>query len=173
MARLFFAVWPDAGARTALDARAKRIADRYGGRPVPARNLHLTLVFLGEIDPGRIEALKLAAAGVAGKAFRLGLDLVGGFRRAGVAWAGCRVVPTALLALQEDLDRRVREAGFTPDERAFAPHLTLARRVRNPVQAEDVEAATWWVEAFSLVESERATGSYRALAEWPLAPQKT
>lgn len=171
MARLFFALWPDAAAQAALAALAKEVARLGGGRPVPAANLHLTLLFMGEIDPARIGALQLAAGGVASAAFTLGLDRTGGFRRTGVAWAGCRQPPTELLALQSELERRIREAGFRPDNRAFAPHLTLARRVREPVQPEHVEPVSWRASAFVLVESARGDGIYRILAEWPLGDE--
>ncbi|MDH5265059.1 MAG: RNA 2',3'-cyclic phosphodiesterase, partial [Betaproteobacteria bacterium] len=65
MARLFFALWPDAAARAALADLARATANRYGGRAVPAANLHLTLVFLGEVDPARIAALRRAVDGLA------------------------------------------------------------------------------------------------------------
>lgn len=172
MARLFFALWPDAAARAALADLARTTASRYGGRAVPAANLHLTLVFLGEVDPARIGALRRAADGVACPGFAFQLDRVGGFRRAGVAWAGCRRPPPALLALQSSLEGRIREAGFSPDDRAFAPHLTLARRVREPVEPRDMEAVAWRANAFALVESARGEGAYRTLAEWPLGEGK-
>ena len=173
MARLFFALWPDETAREALAARAREIAGRCGGRPVPAANLHLTLVFLGEVDPSRIGALRRAAQEAAGEDFTLGLDRVGGFRRAGVAWAGCRQPPAQLLALQAGLEKRIRDAGFSPDDRAFTPHLTLARRVREPVEPADIEAVSWRAGALALVESARGEGAYRNLAEWPLGEGKT
>ena len=172
MARLFFALWPDETAREALAARAREIAGRCGGRPVPAANLHLTLVFLGEVDPSRIEPLRRAAVGVAGSAFTLALDRVGGFRRAGVAWAGCRQSPAGLIGLQAGLERRIREAGFSPDDRPFTPHLTLARRVRVPVEPQDVEPVSWRAKAFALVASARGEGTYRTLAEWSLEGEK-
>jgi 2'-5' RNA ligase len=173
MPRLFFALWPDAAARASLAARAKEVAAHHGGRPVPAANLHLTLVFLGEVDAGRVDALRRAAGGASGEAFSIVFDRVGGFRRAGVAWTGCRVPPAQLLALQADLESRMRAAGFVPDERPFAPHLTLARRVRDPVVPADVEPVSWRAEAFALVESARGEGAYRTLAEWPLGREKT
>jgi 2'-5' RNA ligase len=173
MARLFFALWPDAAAREALADLARDTASRYGGRAVPAANLHLTLVFLGEVDPARIGALRRAADGPAGPGFPFLLDRIGGFRRAGVVWAGCHQPPPALLALQSGLERRIREAGFSPDDRAFAPHLTLARRVRDPVEPGDMKAVAWRANAFALVETARGEGAYRTLAEWPLGEGKT
>jgi 2'-5' RNA ligase len=165
MARLFFALWPDAPARQALAARAKDLADECGGRAVPASSLHVTLVFLGEVDPSRVGELVRAAELARGRPFDLSLDRVGGFARARVAWAGARQPPEALLEFQADLERRVREAGFSPDDRPFALHLTLARRVRTAPATRDVDAVKWRAGAFALVES---AGGYRNLAEWPL-----
>ncbi|HEX4943769.1 MAG TPA: RNA 2',3'-cyclic phosphodiesterase [Usitatibacteraceae bacterium] len=173
MARLFFALWPDAGSQAALADWAREIANRGGGRPVSAARLHITLVFLGEVDPARIAALCAAAEGVRSGAFTLGLDRIGAFRKTGVAWAGCRQPPAELLSLQAGLERRIAAAGFSPDIRPFAPHLTLARRVRDPAGPADVEAVSWRVKAFALVESARGGGGYRTLAEWPLEEGKT
>jgi len=173
MARLFFALWPDEAARNALAAKSTEIARRCAGRPVPAANLHLTLVFLGEVPGEAIPALRRAAQPAAGAAFELALDRLGAFARAGVAWAGCGRPPRELLDLQAGLSARVREAGFTPDERAFAAHLTLARRIREPLAPEPMEAVRWRVGSFALVESVRGEGAYRTLADWALEGGKT
>lgn len=173
MARLFLALWPDPAARAALAARAAQVARRCGGRPVPAANLHLTLLFLGEVEPARIEALACAARATAGSAFTLGLDCIGGFRRAGVAWAGCREPPAQLLALRSALLGRVREAGFRPDERPFAAHLTLVRRAREPLKQVDMEPISWRATSFALVETVRGEGAYRTLAQWKLEGENT
>lgn len=168
MARLFFALWPDEAARDELSARAKQVARRCGGRPVPGANLHLTLVFLGEVDPRAIPALREAARPGGESGFVLVLDQLGAFARAAVAWAGCREVPPGLVALQAGLARRVREAGFAVDARPFAAHLTLARRIREALAAEPMPAVHWRVGSFALVESVRGEGAYRTLAQWPL-----
>jgi 2'-5' RNA ligase len=173
MARLFFALWPDAAAQAALAAKSKEVARRCAGRPVPGANLHLTLAFLGEVDAGAIPALRHAARPGPEAAFELVLDQLGAFARAGVAWAGCRRPPQELIALQAGLARRIREAGFAPDERAFAAHLTLARRIREPLAPEPMEAVRWRVGSFALVESVRGEGAYRTLAEWPLEGGET
>lgn len=173
MPRLFFALWPDAAARSALARRAREVARRCAGRPVPEANLHLTLAFLGEVDAAAIPALARAARPERAAAFELALDQLGAFPRAAVAWAGCRQLPAGLVALQAGLARRIREAGFPLDERAFAAHLTLARRIRSPLAPEAMEAVKWRVASFALVESVRGEGAYRTLAEWPLEGEKT
>jgi 2'-5' RNA ligase len=143
MARLFFALWPDPRARDALADLARSVAAECGGRAVPPAGLHLTLVFLGEVAPDRIGDLRRVAAQVAGSAFVLPLDRVGGFARARVAWAGSSRPPPGLFALQADLERGVRGAGFSPDARPFAPHLTLARRTRTVPAVRPVEPVAW------------------------------
>lgn len=173
MARLFFALWPDAAARAALERLGQAVSRRTGGRPVAAAKLHLTLVFLGEVDPVRVPALARAAQGVAGVSFDLSLDRLGAFARARVAWAGCERPPGKLLAMQAELERRVRDAGFSPDGRPYAAHLTLARHARTPLATEGMDPVTWRVGSFALVESTPGAGTYRTVAEWAMAPEKT
>jgi RNA 2',3'-cyclic 3'-phosphodiesterase len=173
MARLFFALWPDKPARTALASRAAEMARRCGGRPVPEANLHMTLVFLGEVDTSRIESLRRAADGAACCGFSLALDRIGEFRRARVAWAGCDRPPAELLRFQSALEGLIRAAGFSPDSRPFAPHLTLVRRAREPVDSGSFEPVSWTATSFALVETARGEGAYRTLAEWPLEGKNT
>lgn len=168
MARLFLALWPPGPAREALGALARRVAAETGGRAVPAANLHLTLAFLGEVDPVRESRIPAAVEGIDAPAFELTLERLGAFPKTGVAWAGCASVPSALASLQAQIDARLREAGFDLERRAFAPHLTLARRITQPPGRRDIDAVSWRVEAFSLVESAREKGGYRERAAWRL-----
>ena len=50
--RLFFALWPPPEAARALADWANDVASGTAGKPVVAENIHLTLAFLGEADPG-------------------------------------------------------------------------------------------------------------------------
>lgn len=168
MARLFFALWPDGGAGSALAAHAQRLARSAGGRAVPAANVHLTLVFLGEVEPSRIDAILRAAGEVRSSRFRVAPDEIGSFRRSAVAWAGFRQPPAELLALQANLAEKLALQGFEREARAFAPHLTLVRRIASPVAREAIEPVPWKAEAISLVETNRARGGYATLAEWPM-----
>ncbi len=160
MARLFFAIWPPDGVRVKLARLAEDVAVVAEGRPVPAAKIHLTLAFLGEVDEARSGAAIHAARAVRPTASGLVLDRVGSFRQAHVAWAGCAQCDARLAALQGALCARLREASFTLEERAFAPHVTLARRTRRPVPRASIGPIAWEAAGFALVRALPGSGDY-------------
>ncbi|MDQ3953044.1 MAG: RNA 2',3'-cyclic phosphodiesterase [Actinomycetota bacterium] len=93
---------------------------------------HVTLNFLGWVEssllPQTVAAVDAAALGHAPAEVSLGP--LGAFpreRRARVLWAGLHDPAGLLTALAEDLGERLRTMGYEPEERAYTPHLTLAR----------------------------------------------
>lgn len=164
--RLFFAIWPDRAAREALASLGNRLAAAAGGRATPAEKIHLTLAFLGEVEPGRVALLHRVAAEVGGRSFRIALDCVGSFRRTRVAWAGSEDPAQELIALQADLAGRLRDSGFGLEERDYSPHVTLARKVERAVPRARIEPVEWPVAEYGLVAS--AAGRYETLASWRL-----
>lgn len=107
------------------------------GNPPPAKwvspeGSHLTLAFLGNVGADRIEAItqamERAAAGVI--PFDLKMGRPGAFpaiNRAQVIWVGLEGDLEKLRELKIRLDAELIPLGFPPEERAFTPHLTLAR----------------------------------------------
>mgnify|MGYP000512653491 CR=1 FL=1 len=99
-----------------------------GARWVPPENYHLTLKFLGEIDHGAIEDVIAALADLVMPGFAVAIDGVGHFgteRKPSVLFA--RVARSDLLQrLHDKVDRATVAAGLPPDDRKFAPHVTLA-----------------------------------------------
>jgi 2'-5' RNA ligase len=168
MARLFFALWPDAAARLQLADLARDVALVTEGKPVPGEKIHLTLAFLGEIAGDRQAEVMLAAEETHAAAFRLELDRVGSFRRARVAWAGRSDPPAPLLELQSALAANLASRGFALEERPFAPHLTLARKIAKPLPPASIPALGMEATHFALVRSEAGTGRYTTLESWPL-----
>lgn len=169
--RVFFALWPDAAARTMLAALAHEIAAKYGGRPTAAPLIHLTLAFLGDQPAVRIGVLRHLASGIQALPFVLALDAVGTFRRAGVVWLGASALQPGLVALHAQLVAALRAEGFSVDARPYAPHLTLARHGATEIDDRLPQPIRWQVSSFALVESElgRHGSVYQTLAEWPLA----
>jgi 2'-5' RNA ligase len=171
--RLFFALWPDAAARDSLSRLARDVVARAGGKAPAAANVHLTLAFLGEVDPSREAALLAAGAVAVGRvpAFRLALDCIGTFRGSGIAWAGASRVPAGLEQLAAGLAAALSEGGFAVDPRPFHAHVTLARRCRGRVRAPIAPPIEWLVERLALNASElsRDGPRYREVGAWPLA----
>jgi 2'-5' RNA ligase len=115
------------------------------GRRVPPANYHVTLRFLGPLAPVTYERF---LAGLAqsrlGPRFRVRLAGLGSFphpRRATVVWAGVEAGPE-LAGLAAVVDEAAVGAGLEPEERPFAPHLTVAR-VRPPADVTALAAGEW------------------------------
>jgi len=128
--RLFIALWPEAAVREALYAQAAPYAAL--GRRLPARNLHVTLAFLGAVPAGRIEELARLLRSARPPACKLSFDRLGYFARTRVLWAGCSVVPAPLAAYQQRLMTAQAGAGFRDEKRDFEPHVTLLRDAGRP-----------------------------------------
>jgi 2'-5' RNA ligase len=171
--RLFFALEPPPAARAALAVLADALAEPCGGRAVPRGNLHLTLVFVGEVDPARVDALCAVgeAAGAAAAPFAVTLDRVGRFARAQVGWAAPEFAPPALQALHEALRDGCAAAGFRMEDRPYAPHVTLVRKARRDASAPPVFAPiVMRARTFALMSSTQGPAGrgvvYRAVARF-------
>ena len=166
--RLFLALWPAGEARDALAQVAESLAQLAFGKPVPAGKIHLTLAFLGEVEPKRLDAVRQAAGEIRALPFELVLDGVGAFRNARIAWAGSSEPPGELVRLQSGLERALRARGFVLDERPFATHVTLARKIALVVPRAPIPPIRWRASEYVLARSETGTGRYSVLESWPL-----
>jgi 2'-5' RNA ligase len=95
-------------------------------------SIHLTLKFLGNIEPATIEDIGKAMAEAAGDCapFTLtvgGIGFFPGIKRARVVWAGLGGATGALLNLQRNLADRLETLGIAQEKRPFKAHLTLGR----------------------------------------------
>lgn len=138
--RLFLALELPHEPRLELAALSRRLAPGCPDwRWLATESIHLTLRFLGEVDPERDRAAREAWRRAAATARPLRLRLVGlgafpGPRRPSVLWVGIEEETPAADGLQllaQALELAAREQGFAPEDRAFRPHLTLARAARR------------------------------------------
>ena len=170
-ARVFFAAWPPPEAQQALGDLAGRLKSECGGRALPSRNIHFTLVFLGEVARARLLRLEELAATVTAPRFELRVDHLGYWRHNRVVWAGVGRGAAELGALAAGLEQALAGDGFHFDRRLYVPHMTLLRNARRAPAAASVGPVAWPVCEHALVESvpfERAR-LYRVLRTWPLA----
>ena len=163
--------------RLATDARIQWV------RP---ESIHLTLKFLGDVDEGRIQAMRAALDGTLGQTSRFSVD-VGGLgvfpnaRAPRVLWIGLADTSHRLSRLAADVEAAFTPFGFPTEGRPFSPHLTLARikeQARDVGQAltasgaltEAVTAGSLAVGSVALMRSElKSSGAvYTRLWEVPL-----
>ena len=150
--RLFFALWPDDEVRQSL-AKIARKRLHGKGRLVTPANLHLTLFFLGSVTPKTQEKLEVAAGSLHVAPITLILDQVGVWPKPRVAWSGASKTPAALVTLVDNLRENMWQSVFKPDTRAFKPHVTLVRKMREPLSTEPHRPVSWEANDFCLVES--------------------
>ncbi|MEW5913664.1 MAG: RNA 2',3'-cyclic phosphodiesterase [Thermodesulfobacteriota bacterium] len=99
---------------------------------VPPDNLHLTLKFLGEVDPVRLPELIAALEGAcAGRpALHLSVAGCGAFPKPSaprVVWLGLEGQTAELAGLAAAMEEAMEPLGFEPEDRPFQAHLTLGR----------------------------------------------
>ena len=166
--RLFFALDCPAVQRKAIAHWRGELGLRTG-KPVPADNFHLTLLFIGAVPLAQINEVCEAAGQVRtpGEALRIPLDRLQVWHRPGVLSLAPEQAPPALLRLVYALEQAMLPFGFEETPREFRPHLTLARDYRAP-EPESATPPEFFLRAerFALFESHK--GRYRILQDWPL-----
>jgi 2'-5' RNA ligase len=101
-------------------------------RWVAIPSIHLTMKFLGEVDPAVIPALaeSLEQASQSENAFELRLQGLGCFpnlMNPRVVWCGIEGEREKLARFHQRVEAACASLGFAPEERSFHPHLTLGR----------------------------------------------
>jgi RNA 2',3'-cyclic 3'-phosphodiesterase len=106
--------------------RLTRAIELPKGRRAAPENIHLTLVFLGEVAEPTLPHIERELSGLNFASFQLKLTSLNTFPRAGVLFA--EVEPTRpLLDLQAKVAASMARCGFAAEDRPYQPHITLAR----------------------------------------------
>jgi RNA 2',3'-cyclic 3'-phosphodiesterase len=108
-------------------------------------NIHLTLKFFGNVEVDRIPAIANAAERVVKEfsTFEIEVGGTGVFpkaSRAQVLWIGVNDPSGTLSTLQKRFEEECAVAGFEKEDRAYRPHLTIAR-IRKPEGARQLADA--------------------------------
>ncbi len=178
MARIFAAIPLDGGV---AEAFGTLMTGLDGARWTPPERLHLTLRFAGELADDEVARLRAALAEVRSPPVRIELAGVGSFdlgRGRGAVWAGVRD-EAQLLQLQAQCEAAARQAGLTPDERVWLPHVTVGYTSRPSPGSVDgwiarshgFQAGPFEAPGFGLYESVRTGGelAYRLVQSYQLA----
>ena len=169
--RLFFAIWPDKETRMQLGWLTGRLASVCEGRKTKAENIHLTLVFVGEVSASQVDALCRAADEIEGhgvKAFDLAIERICVWKRKNIVYAEINEIPQPLIDLVEALQRRLSLAGFSLEERPYRPHITLMRNASCKTLPERAEPMVWRAREWVLVKSDQTSDGpvYTPIGRW-------
>ena len=176
MRRLFVAIRPPEAIRARLLAAMGGVS---GARWQSDEQIHLTLRFVGEVDRHRLRDIDAALCGIHHRPFEIAVNGLGTFDRRGqpeVIWAG--VAPHAPLhALHNKVDQAIARVGIEPEQRAYLPHITLARLKRSSGTVRDLieqsgglTTPPFAVDRFALFESRLTPEGavYSVLETYPL-----
>jgi 2'-5' RNA ligase len=151
--------------------------------------VHLTVKFYGDVPRERLVDIEAGLARAAAEAAPIRLDVEGlgvfpNPQRPQVIWAGLAGELTGLRALQAAVEAEAIALGFKPEEREYAPHLTLGRvnaRLRPSqhqalidylVEARHLPLGSIEADQLTLLRSELRPGGsvYTVLFNAPLGP---
>ncbi len=184
--RCFIAIDLPENIHAALGERQAAFRAAVAGEDADVRwtrpeGIHLTLKFLGEISAGQVAEVTESLAGL-GPFEHFPVEVKGfGFfpsaRHPRVFWVGVEA-PPALAELAVRVEEATERLGFAREQRAFTPHLTLARfkssRPRPALEALAEQGAKsslgrFEVSEFFLFESKLSPhgAEYRKVARFP------
>ena len=137
--RVFCAIEIPPEIRQRISQHAQRLCESLTGVQASwtkPDNIHLTLKFFGNITQSEVvKASEAAARTVEGcSPFNIEIVGAGSFPPRGpakVLWIGIENSTNSLSHLQQKLEIECERAGFPKEDRAFHPHLTVAR-LRSP-----------------------------------------
>ena len=92
--------------------------------------MHLTLKFLGEVEPDKVDQVGeiVTEATAKHKSFSFDVPVLGCFGRpVKVIWLGSQTENQQLLKLHQDIEDALDSAKWPKEQRPFSPHLTVAR----------------------------------------------
>lgn len=190
--RLFIALNIPSDIGSTIERYQKELSLKLPGvKWIPPKNLHITLKFLGEIEEGRLAAIKgavkLAASEI--KDFRMvfaGTGVFPNMIRPRVFWVGVTSGQEVLVEAAKKLETALEEQGFLPELREFRTHVTIGRFKENRTHPEimfrmdknvftDREFGTFDATYIAVIQSTLTSGGpiYSVLEKIPFGSQNT
>lgn len=150
-------------------------------------NIHLTLKFLGDIEPSKVDKISVSIQSVANEFFPFTMSLagIGAFpnsRKPSIVWVGIEEGSGEIVQIANRIESSMEKLGFAKEKRPFKPHLTIGRirELKHPsVMAKSLEnneigeIGRFRVEKLSFIKSQLdpAGSIYTTLSEALLKPE--
>jgi 2'-5' RNA ligase len=183
--RLFLSVDLPPGLAGAVETLQERFSAAEGLRFTDPTQAHVTLKFLGEVDPDRVDEVETAVSEAVTAAdiapFRATVGGLGAFpspEYISVVWVGLEEGGEQLTRLHGALEAATTEMGFEPEQHEFTPHVTIARMddargkdlVQRRLREDDPTVGSFDVGEVRLTESTLTESgpTYETVARFPL-----
>lgn len=166
MKRLFFALWPSDQARKQIDSLSCSMPSSYL-KKIKADNLHVTLVFFGNVDTESELMLRENMNDIKVDPFVLHFDQLAFWSKPRILCLLAQHYDEQLLILFNELKCKVEQCGIKTEERPYKPHVTVARKASELIDAKAF-SIEWPAQSFCLIEScSTADGvHYQVLQRW-------
>jgi len=153
--RLFIAINFNAQTKNGLIALRDELRSRSKrGNFTLEDNLHLTLAFIGECSPKKLDKVKAILDTVTFAPFEATVERLGTFSQGTLWWAGLRE-DKPLMDLQREVEHKLALCGFEMDGRKYHPHITLGREVVTDTRPWQIKSFRETVTSIELMKSER------------------
>jgi len=138
--------------------------------PVITDNLHLTLCFLGNLDPFQEQEIIAQLNHIRQRKIYLSFTEIGYFKKPKVLYLKPDKIPIALQDLASQICETALQMGVRLDINTYKPHITVARKV--PLSPNVVNSPNIRVQFtdMALYHSQSTTNGvrYKKLRSWPL-----
>ncbi|GHU49085.1 RNA 2',3'-cyclic phosphodiesterase [Clostridia bacterium] len=156
--RLFIAINFNADTRARLiSLREELRSNSRSGNFSRDENLHLTLAFIGECSPKKLDKIQTIMETVTFDPLEVMVDRLGTFSHGTLWWAGLRR-DRPLMYLKTEITHKLALCGFEMDGRKYHPHITLGREVVTDYSFGKIEPFGETVGTIDLMNSERING---------------
>ena len=162
--RLFLAICPPMSLTQTI---AQSIRLPIDCRPVPAENYHVTLVFLGLVEPEVQVEICRSMAQVQSTPFTVQFRQITHWEKPKVLCLTDSKANGALLNVVTQIKKSVEKLGVSVERRPFQAHLTVAKGVLRP-HVDAVNRISWQVDSFCLLESICVSSGvrYEVIQKW-------
>ena len=166
MKKLFFALWPNNETRGRID-KFNQIIKPEGLKKVQRDNLHITLVFLGNVGTESEAILRQSVESISIQPFVLQFDQLNFWQKPRILCLATQQYDPQLLILVNALKKVAEQCGIKTEKRPYQPHITLARKARTLIEIE-TPFIEWQAHSFCLVESFNTANGvhYQVLQNW-------
>ncbi|MDO4739213.1 MAG: RNA 2',3'-cyclic phosphodiesterase [Eubacteriales bacterium] len=165
--RLFVGIEINDEARAALSTARASWERSAKAKFCDADLYHLTLAFIGNVEPERLGDLKRTLGKVRFRPFSIKTGQADRFEK-GILFAGVQEPNEGLSALQSAVAQELREDGWAMEDRPYHPHITMAWQAEEFGTPPKIEPVTMPVRRFALFESAQVDGRfcYTPIAHW-------